>query len=154
MKHKKIIIACGVIVLLVGSAIYSKEKSNQNTSLPYVDKVMLDFFKENIKYEEIITYSQDDINEDNKDDLVVVYRKDKKSNEMVVVINNGSEIYTTTPIIAPKEDVIIEFKNIDDKNQKELIISGSKNGSVGYAIYRLEDNLLINLFAEGMESCC
>ncbi len=36
----------------------------------------------------------------------------------------------------------------------EVIVSGSKNGNVGYAIYRLEGNEMIDLFGQDMESCC
>lgn len=154
MKHKKIFVVLGVLGLVLGSSIYSKEKSKQDNNLPDVDKEMLMFFEKNIDYKEIVTYSQDDINEDNREDLVVVYSQDDKKNHMVVVINDANKMYTTKPILAPKEDVIIEFKNIDDKNQKELVISGSKNGSVGYAIYRLKNKELLNLFGEGMEACC
>ncbi|EPZ60013.1 hypothetical protein H477_0846 [[Clostridium] sordellii ATCC 9714] len=73
---------------------------------------------------------------------------------MVGIISDGDKVYMTKPILAPQEDVVIEFKNIDNKGQMELILSGSKNGNVGYAIYRLEKDKLIDLFGEGMNSCC
>lgn len=154
MKHKKLVIGIGILALVIGSIIYSSEKSKQNINLPKVDKEMLAYFEENIEYKEIITYSQGDINEDGRENLVVVYNLNNKNNLMVIIINDKNNMHATKPILAPKEDVVIEFKNIDDKYQKELIISGSKNGSVGYAIYRLENDELINLFGEGMQACC
>ena len=42
----------------------------------------------------------------------------------------------------------------DDKDEIELVLSGSKNGNVGYAIYRLENKKLVDLFGEGMNACC
>ena len=73
---------------------------------------------------------------------------------MVGIISDESQMYMTKPILAPKEDVTIEFKNIDNKDKMELILSGSKNGNVGYAIYRLEGDKFTDLFGEGMNSCC
>ncbi|MDO7204722.1 Cys-Cys-COOH (seleno)protein SaoC [Paraclostridium bifermentans] len=73
---------------------------------------------------------------------------------MVGVISDNENVYMTEPIRAPIDDILIEFKDIDDKNEMELILSGSKNGNVGYAIYRLENKKLVDLFGEGMNACC
>ena len=155
MKHKKLLITVGiVIVFLIGSMIYSKEKNMEQSELPKVSKELLSFFEENIEFEEIITYAQEDINGDSREDLVVVYKKDNKVNQMVVIINDNNNIYSTEPKLAPKENVVIEFRDIDDKPPMEVVISGSKNGNVGYAIYRLENEELIDLFGEGMDACC
>lgn len=155
MKRKKLIVIGIIIVFFIGNIIYSKEKSKEQVAeLPNVNEELLLFFKSNVEFEDIITYSQGDINEDNRDDLVVIYKKDNSSNNMVVVINDKNNIYTTTPKPAPKENAKIEFKNIDNKGYMEVIISGSKNGNAGYGVYRLENNELIDLFGEGMESCC
>ncbi len=65
---------------------------------------------------------------------------------MVVVVSDKNSHYITKPIPAPIENQTITFKNIDDKAPIEVIVSGSKNGNVGYAIYRVEGkNLLIYL---------
>ena len=148
-------IVVGIITLfLIGNLIYSKEKNKEVVDLPNVDEELLLFFQGNVDFEKIINYSQGDINEDNREDLVVVYKKDNNNNHMVVVINDKNNMYVTTPKPAPKEDVKIEFKNIDNKDNMEVIISGSKNGNVGYGVYRFENNELIDLFGEGMEACC
>lgn len=34
------------------------------------------------------------------------------------------------------------------------MLTGEKDGEIGYAIYRMIDGALINLFGEGMEDCC
>jgi len=37
----------------------------------------------------------------------------------------------------------------------EVIVSGSKDGNFGYAIFRLiDDTIFKDLFGEGMEDCC
>lgn len=154
MKCKKILIIIGVIIVFLGIGIYSAEKKKQTSSLPEVNKKYLDYFKKNTKYENIITYTERDINNDKINDLLVVYKKDNRHNEMVGIISDKDKIYMTKPILAPQEDVLIEFKNIDDKDKVELVLSGSKNGNVGYAIYRLEGDKFIDLFGEGMNSCC
>lgn len=154
MKCKQILIILSVIVLFIGIGIYSNEKKKQEINLPDVNKEYLNYFKENAKYEKILIYTQQDINNDKVDDLLVVYKKDKNHNEMVGIISDNENVYMTEPIRAPIEDIVIEFKNIDDKDEMELILSGSKNGNIGYAIYRLENKKLVDLFGEGMNSCC
>ena len=154
MKRKKLLIIVGVVIVLVGIGVYSAEKKKEIKDLLKVNEKYLDYFKKNAKYEKIITYTEEDINNDNEKDLLVVYKKNNRYNEMVGIISDGDKVYMTKPILAPQEDVVIEFKNIDNKGQMELILSGSKNGNVGYAIYRLEKDKLIDLFGEGMNSCC
>lgn len=154
MKTKKIGVIIFIVVFIIGGIIYSKDKNKEIEGLPSVDESLLLYFEGNVIFEEIISYGEEDINEDKRKDLVVVYKKDNKSNEMVVIINEKDNIYMTDPTPAPKEDVVIEFKNIDDKVPLEVVISGSKNGNVGYGIYRLENKKLLNLFGEGMEACC
>ena len=114
----------------------------------------MDFFNKNIKNNKIIKTAEEDLTDNGKKDLIVVYEKTSDQNEMVVVVEGEEGLYTTSPIKAPKESVEIKFKNIDNKGVMEMIVSGSKNGKVGYAIYRLEDKKLIDLFGEGMRDCC
>lgn len=154
MKGKKLGLIAIIVIFIIGGIIYSQDKNKEIEGLPSVDKSSLSYFEKNAKFEEIISYGEEDINEDKRKDLVVVYKKDNKSNEMVVIINEKDNIYMTAPTPAPKEDVVIEFRNIDDKNPMEIVISGSKNGNVGYGIYRLENKKLLNLFGEKMEACC
>lgn len=154
MKRKKLLIILSIIVVLIGISVYSKEKNKQESNLPDVNEEYLSYFKENVKYEKMLTYAQHDINNDKVDDLLVVYKKGNNHNEMVGIISDNENVYITEPIRAPIDDILIEFKNIDDKDEMELILSGSKNGNVGYAIYRLENKKLIDLFGEGMNACC
>ncbi|MGL6108309.1 Cys-Cys-COOH (seleno)protein SaoC [Romboutsia sp.] len=154
MKHNKLSIGLGILIGAIGLFVYSNERSKEAENLPNVDKENLSFFEAKVVYEDIITYSEEDINNDGKKDLVVVYKKNDKNNETVVVVNDESEKYITKPVLAPKENVSITFKDIDEKDEIEVMISGSKNGNIGHAIYRLQNKKLIDLFGEGMAACC
>lgn len=43
---------------------------------------------------------------------------------------------------------------MDREPPLEFVLTGEKDGEVGYAIYRIIDGELINLFGENMEDCC
>lgn len=160
MKKKSIVIAfITVSVILVGSFIYKNNRESDSSALNESiyssgSDERMDFFNKNIKNNKIIKTAEEDLTDNGKKDLIVVYEKTSDQNEMVVVVEGEEGIYTTSPIKAPKESVEIKFKNIDNKGVMEMIVSGSKNGKVGYAIYRLEDKKLIDLFGEGMRDCC
>jgi len=36
----------------------------------------------------------------------------------------------------------------------EFIVQGSKGNKTGFAVFRIENNQLVDLFGEGMEDCC
>ncbi|MCC0631501.1 Cys-Cys-COOH (seleno)protein SaoC [Clostridioides sp. ZZV15-6388] len=152
MLKKVLIISCVVIALIVLSRVVD-DNLKQNGSIPNVNQETLKYFKKNYK-EDIITCAEEDLNNDGKKDLVVIYKKGNNSNEMVVVVSDKDGHYITKPIPAPIENQTITFKNIDEKPPIEVIVSGSKNGNVGYAIYRVEGKKLVDLFGEDMDKCC
>lgn len=96
-----------------------------------------------------------DLTDDGVDELVVIYRASKDGAcETVVLVNEDGYYYETTPTPAPREYQKMRFFNMDKKDVMELLITGSKDGEVGYAIYRIIDRELIDFFGEGMEDCC
>lgn len=96
-----------------------------------------------------------DLTNDGEDELVVIYRADASGAcETVVLVCEDGAYYETTPTPAPREYQKMRFFNMDKKDELELLVTGSKDGEVGYAIYRIIDRELINLFGEGMEDCC
>ncbi len=95
-----------------------------------------------------------DINNDGLEDLIVIYRDTAATNKMVAIWQEGGKVIISDPTLAPIENYRIEWRDIDDKEPIELIVSGSKGVNVGYAIYRWENGDFINLFGEGMEDCC
>lgn len=160
MKKKNIVIAIITVAVILGGAfIYknNKELGSQtlNESMPSnKDDKRMEYFDKKIESNKIVKTVEEDLTGDGEKDLIVVYEKNSDQNEMVVVVEENSGMYMTSPIKAPKENVEIKFKNIDNKGVMEMIVSGSKNGKVGYAIYRLENKKLIDLFGEGMKDCC
>ena len=99
----------------------------------------------------------EDINDDGQKDIVVIWRPDPKKGECscVALISTEDGSYIETPVIAaPQQHQRIRFFNMDHEGFLELLITGDKNGNIGYAIYRLIDGELIDLFGEGMEDCC
>lgn len=152
--RKKIIVAGIVIVCLILGSKILEENLKEDDGLPNVNKQTLKYFKSNCEYKDIITYAEEDVNGDNKKDLVVIYKNIEGHNRLIVVASKGDDYYMTEPITAPVDDQAITFKDIDSKGVMEIMISGSKNKKFGYAIYRLEGNKLEDLFGENMESCC
>lgn len=98
---------------------------------------------------------EEDVTGDGCKDLVVIYKKDGLT-RTVVVVDSGDGVHYefTEPIPGPIENQKIQFKNIDKEGEIEFIITGEKNGAVGYAIYRMIDGVPTDLFGEGMEDCC
>jgi len=96
-----------------------------------------------------------DLTNDGVDELVVIYLAGKDGScETVVLVNENGTYYETPPTPAPREYQKMRFFNMDKKDVLELLVTGSKDGEVGYAIYRIIDRELINFFGEGMEDCC
>lgn len=154
-KIKYIVIFLLLIVILgVSGKFNQKLAQTQDTE----DKInispqLLERYQKNYT-QEIIMAEKCDLNMDKKEDAVIIYRENKSQNFMVVVVTDGESYYITEPVKAPLEKQSIKFKNIDEKDEMEVIVSGEKNGNLGYAIFRIEDRKFKDIFAEGMESCC
>jgi uncharacterized membrane protein YraQ (UPF0718 family) len=160
LKKKYIIIIFTIIGIILISNFISEirsEKSKQDTTYSTeADENLINYFKSNCKYKEIIIYAQEDVNEDNKGDLVLIYKGIDDKNKMIVVLTNKSndKLFLTKSVDAPVENQEIKFKDIDSKQPMEIVVSGSKKGNIGYGIYRIENNELINIFGENMKDCC
>ncbi|WP_099188975.1 Cys-Cys-COOH (seleno)protein SaoC [Tepidibacter mesophilus] len=118
------------------------------------DNPLLNYFEEWNPDNMVIKCAYEDVDNNNTKDLVVVYSVSKDKNKMKIVIDNNGKYEFTEEVDAPRENQNIKFKNIDAKDQIEIIVSGSKNGAVGYAIFRVVDMKIINLFGQDMEDCC
>ena len=114
---------------------------------------LLVHFQEKYPENKVIKCGYEDVTNDGMKDLVVIYNIKKGKNGMRVVVG-GDEYSISNEAPAPVEDQTIKFKNIDDKGEIEFIVSGSKHGNVGYAIFRFEQMDIINLFGQDMEDCC
>ena len=104
--------------------------------------------------QEVLKYAQADLDGDGLEDLVVIYRESKDRNRMCIVRTEGGRIVESNSVPAPVSDQTIRFKDIDNKAPLEFIAQGRKGAVVGYAVFRLEDGVLVDLFGEGFENCC
>lgn len=95
-----------------------------------------------------------DISDDGRTDLVAISQQGDDISAIALVAEEDGTYTATPPIPAPREEQKIRFFNMDKGPQLEVLITGAKNGQVGYAIYRLTDGTLKDLFGEGMENCC
>ncbi|MBZ9633768.1 Cys-Cys-COOH (seleno)protein SaoC [Clostridium sp. FP1] len=158
MRKKEIILYVLVLIIItfmfsacVGAPCKNKELKNIGVTR---DNPLLQYFTKLHPDNEIILCGQEDVNNDNTKDLVIIYRVSKTKNAMKIVIAKEHNYKCSNEVPAPMENQIIKFKNIDDKDQIEVIVSGSKNGQVGYAIFRLQNMKIVNLFGNDMEDCC
>ena len=121
------------------------------------DHVALLYFKREVPGREILLACEEDLTDDGIPDLVVIYHnpEEGRMNWMVALINRGDGTYDiTAPTRAPIDNQAIRFFNMDQEGELEFICTGEKDGQVGYAIYRMIDGELIDLFGEDMEDCC
>ena len=102
----------------------------------------------------ILKYAQADLDNDDREDLIVIYQIAKDLNHMCVILHGGEGFVESNSVPAPVSDQMIQFKDIDNKTPLEFILQGRKGTKVGYAIFRIEDGKLTDLFGQGMEDCC
>ncbi len=114
----------------------------------------LQYFMKKNPGKKLIKYEFKDLNDDGREDLLVLYQVSKEKNMMCVILNFVDHYIETNEVPAPVSNQVIHFKNIDEKPPMEFIVQGMKGAKVGYAIYRIENGQLVDLFGEGMEDCC
>ena len=102
----------------------------------------------------VIKYARADLDSDGREDVIVIYRVAADKNMMCVLCQQGEAVIETNSVPAPMADQTIQFRNIDEKPPLEFIVQGRKGAKVGYAIYRVEQGILTDLFGQGMQDCC
>lgn len=115
---------------------------------------MMQFFAGNHQGQTILKYAQADLDNDGKEDLIVIFRVGSGQNQMSVIYRQDGNFMETNAVPAPVSDQVIQFRDIDEKPPVEFILQGRKGAKVGYAIFRVEDGKLSDLFGEGMQDCC
>jgi hypothetical protein len=135
------------------------ERGNSNyipfaENVPENDKLRKLFQERHPEYE-IILACTEDITNDGVRDLVVIFRHADGIGEITLYTEGGIPEYKETSLIkAPKENQKIRFFNMDKLGAIEVLITGEKHGQVGYAVYRVMDGEMVDLYGEGMEDCC
>lgn len=140
-----------IFIFFIGFIFYTY--SSQEVFQEDIDQKnpLLKIFQKDYSNKVLLT-KEGDITDDGVDDLIVIYEISKSEKRMVVVLGGLERL--TNSVKAPVERQSIKLKNIDEKAQMEFIVSGYKGSKLGYAIYRIEDNRIIDLFGEGMDECC
>lgn len=114
----------------------------------------LQYFVNNHPDFSVIKYATADLNNDGRNEVVVIYRLNKNKNMMSIIQDFETGYTETNAVPAPVSDQMIQFRNIDDKPPLEFILQGRKGAKIGYAIFRIENGRLVDLFGEGMQDCC
>ncbi len=145
-----------VLMLQACSDLDKQSTGNQKDFHPTVltEIKMMQFFADNHPDLTILKYAQADLDNDGSDDLIVIYQIGSNKNEMTVIYHQKGNYSETNAVPAPVSDQVIQFRNIDEKPPLEFILQGRKGAKVGYAIFRVENGKLTDLFGDGMEDCC
>lgn len=158
----KILIVVVLVIALAFLREYLLEKDKEaqgNSGIDYAvmvadnDPLLLEFHSRYPERDVILACSED-ITNDGIKDLVVISQLDDEITTVALYTDDAGDLAETAAIPAPKENQHIRFFNMDKAGPIETLITGEKNGQIGYAIYRIMDGQLVNLFGEGMEDCC
>ena len=101
----------------------------------------------------VILACEEDLTNDGIKDIIIIYKEDGHIRLTIAMGDSDGGYSYSEPIPAPVENQKIQFKNIDSKDEMEFMLSGEKNGQVGYGIFRVIDSIPVNLFGDGMEDC-
>ena len=101
-----------------------------------------------------VIWAEEDVNGDSRQDTILIYQTASDKCMMCAISNTSQGFLISQSIKAPIENQTISFKEIDEKPPTEIIVSGSKNGKIGYGILRLENDQLIDIFGDSMKDCC
>ncbi len=109
------------------------------------------------KYPVLIqTCLEADITSDGQNELIVIHSSQEEKNKMSLCVlkQDNAGLFRSNVLPAPVENQKITTRDIDGKPPLEFIIMGSKGIYSGFAIYRMLDGVLINIFDDGMDDCC
>ncbi len=165
-KRTKFLVKLAVFAVIIVALAFLRQyflkldgEAEKTSGIAYAEMVadnnpLLIEFKTRYPDRSILLACTEDITRDDIKDLVVISQLGSEINIIVLYSANDGEFRETEPIPAPRENQHIRFFNMDNVGEIEVLITGEKAGQVGYAIFRVIDGKLVNLFGEGMEDCC
>lgn len=153
-------IAAFLVRISLESMLNRREKQASSSRVQYAKAVEEDNplwlkFRQEFPEAKVLLACSEDLTDDGIKDLVAICTIGDLT-RTIVLVDEGQQggYHFSEPIPAPIENQKIQFKNIDKEGEIEFIITGEKEGAVGYAIYRMIDREPVDLFGEGMEDCC
>lgn len=158
----KVIAVVLAVVALAGAREYLLQKDKEaeaNSGVDFAAMVdekhpLLVEFRSRYPERNVLLACAEDITNDGIQDIVVISQLEEDISSIALYTDETGTLVETPPIPGPRENQHIRFFNMDKVGEIETLITGEKNGQVGYAIYRIMDGEMINLFGEGMEDCC
>lgn len=169
-----LVVILAVLLSIAGAVSLFRDapaREKDRSDIPWKDPGFC-YFKQQQPQAAVICWGQGDLNQDGVKETVIIYGLPRDGTQPAAAVRNeaevllGSERWMTVvqeisgtnrlseAVRAPVSNQIIEFKDIDQKPPVELIISGSKGSNTGYAVYRLIQGKMVDLFGEGMDKCC
>lgn len=141
------------LALFTGCADEGKEAKSTSRGAGF-DSPLVQSFRTNHPSLEILLTARADLDADGREDLVVIYRVDGEKNMMRVLLDAGGVAVETNEVPAPHSHQNIRIFDMDRKPPLEFVVQGMKGAKVGFAVFRVEQGVLVDLFGEGMEDCC
>ncbi len=147
------LVLVGIVIGLVGYKSQSSSKRDVDNPSPN-DSLIAWQEQHKDKKVEAVLWREADVNADGDKDTVLIYKNESKKCFLTVILVQGRGFTFLPPVPAPVENQRIQFKDIDNKAPLEFIVSGSKGANTGYAIFRIEEGKVNDLFGQDMDRCC
>lgn len=116
---------------------------------------MLTAFLENT-HVRVATCAEADLTADGVAEVIVIHGSLTEQGKMTlrVLLQTPEGVLSSNELPAPVENQRITLRDIDEKPPLEFVVMGSKGIYSGFAIYRMVDGVLTDLFDDGMDGCC
>jgi hypothetical protein len=151
---RRLLVGAAVLVVIALAGCTPDTGAETTPTIPE-SNALVSWFNEQYADATIVASALGDVTADGADDLVVIYQKpDEEDRRWMRVIVGGDEPVATDEVPAPVENQRIDFRDIDESPPTEVVVRGSKAGNVGFAIFRVVDGKLENVFGEDMDRCC
>lgn len=97
-----------------------------------------------------------DLTNDGVAEVIVVHTSQTEEGKMTlrVLFHTQTSWISSNELPAPVENQRITLRDIDNKPPMEFVVMGSKGIRSGFAIYRMINGVLTDLFDDGMDDCC
>lgn len=142
-----------LLIVILSTACSAENQQSKAIHDALAEDVKFELFQETYGEKELLTYLYGDFNEDGVEDLIIVYKESANASYLVTVFSAEGSYLLTEPISAPVDSCQLEWKDVDNRPPKELLVSGQKGIHYGYGVFHFIDNQWQSLYGE-MDQCC